>query len=378
MNFCKYGPVRAVFALLCVLALLPQAVCASFASAKENLAMQNEHMAYLENEYYTENYTPCDESNIASFDIAKAVNDGVKFNEVAFLGTHNSYQLKSNETYTKLYDKLGVLTFGIVDTTKTSFNMDTLTEQLELGMRSLELDIETVVKNGETSFIVCHDPVLDNTSSCYDFEKALEDIKMWSDNNPNHLPVTIIIEPKGNIVPINGLRNFSLQYANEFDKVLAEKLGDALLTPADMMGDYESFKAMREADGWLSLGDTLGKVLVLLHDSSVTDEYINQDTTIKSQAMFPMLRYADINKSYTSFIIDNAPEEALEHEEKSIDECNLIVRTRADSFPTFSDERYENTNKCKSQIISTDYPFKADGTDSHIYSFDGCTVKLIK
>lgn len=377
MNIFKYGPIKAVFALLSVLVLLPMSISASFETVNENIALQNAHMEYLRNEYYTD-YTPCDESKIASFDIDKAVADGVKFNEVAFLGTHNSYQLKSSEEFSKLYDALDIMTFGIVDSTKTSFNMDTLTEQLQLGIRSLEMDIETVVNDDEVSFVVSHDPLLDNASACYDFEKALEEIKMWSDANPGHLPVSIIIEPKKNLLPVNGMKNFSLEYANIFDSLLREKLGDTLLTPDEMMGDFESFKAMRENDGWLPLGDTLGKVLVLLHDTTVTDKYISQDESIKTQAMFPMLRYADRNKSYTSFIIDNEPDDALKHEKESIYECNLIVRTRADSFPTFSDDRYEAANKCKAQIISTDYPVKAGESDSHVYSFDTYTVKLVK
>ncbi len=374
MGIFKYGPLKALFALMSVVVLLPQAISASFAQVEENIRIQNDYMYYLESEFYAD-YTPVDESKIASFDIEKAVADGVKYNEVAFLGTHNSYQLESTDEFKKLYEAVDVMTFSIVDSSKATFNMDTITEQLQLGIRSLEIDVETVLTD-EVSFVVCHDPLLDNTSSCYDFEKMLEEIKMWSDANPNHLPISIIIEPKQNVIPINNIRSFTLDYLNAFDALLREKLGDTLLTPDDMMGDNESLKAMREADDWLSLGDTLGKVLVLLHDTNVTDDYIEQDETIRSQAMFPMLRYADRDESYASFIIDNEPDTAKRHKEESIDNCNLIVRTRADSFPTYSEDRYVSANECGSQIISTDYPVRAEESEHHVYSFDGYTVKL--
>lgn len=343
----------------------------------ENIRYQQERMDYLKNEFYTD-YTPCDESKFASFDIEDAIANGIKYNEVQFLATHNSYQIESTDEYKKLYQTLSDLTLGIVKAETAEFTMDSLTEQLELGIRGLEIDIETVDKNGNVSFIVTHNPLYDNTTSCYDFETALEEIKIWSDNNPHHLPLTIIIEPKKDVIEINNLKSFKIEYAKRIDEILREKMGDTLLTPAEMMGDYESLKEMRENDGWLPLKKTMGRVIFLLHDTTVTSRYINQDKSIKTQAMFPMLRYADRNKSYASFIIDNHPDQAIAHEEETIDRCNLIVRTRADFYPDFNDKRYEYADKCSAQIISTDFPVRKGESKYHEYSFDGYTVKIRK
>ncbi len=376
--FLKYGPIKAVLSLVAILlVLLPSAISAGYETIDDNIAYQSEHMSFLKEEYYADSYVPCDESKIAAFDIEKAVSSGVKYNEVAFLGTHNSYKIGSTEQYKKLYDALDVATFSIIGSETADFTADTLTQQLELGIRNLEIDIETVVSDGSVSFAVSHIPYLDNVSSCYDLALALEEVKLWSENNPGHLPVSVIIEPKRAVVPIDGMRGFNIEYANILDNLVSEILGDTLLTPKDMMGDYASFKDMRENDGWLPLGDTMGKVLVLLHDCSATTRFIKQDETIKSRAMFPVLRYNDRNKSYTSFILDNEPDAALRHEEENLDKCNLIVRTRADSFPDFSEERYELINQCSSQIISSDYVARHGETPYHTFSFDGYTVKLI-
>lgn len=368
---------KAIAALFLVLNYLTAAISAGSESAEVNIKYQQERMAYLENEFYKD-YTPCDESKFASFDIDEAIESGVKFNEVQFLGTHNSYQIPPTDEYKQLFSTLSDLTFGLVSEEIAQFEMDCLTEQFELGIRSVEIDIETVDKGGNVSFIVSHDPILDNTSSCYDFAKALEEIRMWSDHNPGHLPITVIIEPKKGVVPVNDMKNFTIKYAQILDEVIREKMGDKLLTPKDMMGDFENFREMRENDGWLTLEETMGKVMFLLHDTTVTSKYISQDETIKSQAMFPMLRYGDRNESYTSFIIDNKPDEAVNHKEESLEKCNLIVRTRADSFPSFSDERYINADESLSQIISTDYPVKKSPKGYHQYTFDGYTVKLQK
>ena len=372
----RYGPIKAVFSLVAILlVLLPSAISAGYRQVNVNAAFQQEHMKFLREEYYNDDYVPCREDKIAAFDIAQAIACGVKYNEVVFLGTHNSYKNGATDEYKKLYDALDVATFGIVSAETTDFAADTLTQQLELGIRNLELDIETVVGE-EISFAVSHMPYMDNVSSCYDLALALEEVKLWSENNPGHLPVSIIIEPKRAVLPVGGMRGFNLEYANILDELVGEVMGDTLLTPADMMGDYSSFKEMREADGWLPLGDTMGKVLVLLHDCSATDKFISQDETIKSRAMFPVLRYEDRNESYTSFILDNEPDIALRHEKENIDECNLIVRTRADSFPTFSEERYELINQCSSQIVSSDYVPKSGESPYHTFDFDGYTVKL--
>lgn len=375
--FSKYGPVRAVLSLVAVLlVLLPSAISAGYRQVEKNFDYQQEHMRFLAEEYYGDGYVPCDESKIAAFNIDEAVSSGVRFNEVAFLGTHNSYKNGATEEYKKLYDALDVATFGLIGSETADFAADTLTNQLEVGIRNLEIDIETVVGD-ETYFAVSHMPYLDNVSSCYNLAIALEEIKLWSENNPGHLPVSVIIEPKRAVVPIDGMREFKLEYADILDDLVREIMGDTLLTPADMMGDYASFKEMRENDGWLPLGDTMGKVLVLLHDCSATNKFIKEDETIKSRAMFPVLRYEDRNESYTSFILDNEPDIALRHEKENIGKCNLIVRTRADSFPSFSDERYELIAQCSSQIISSDYAPKAEETPYHTFTFDGYTVKLI-
>ncbi len=376
--FLKYGPVKAVLSLVTILlVLLPSATWAGFETIDVNKAYQTEHMRFLKEEYYGENYVPCDESKIAAFDISEAIASGVKYNEVAFLGTHNSYKTGSTDEYKKLYEAFDVLTFGFIGSETALFAADTLTQQLQLGIRNLEIDIETVVGDGSIDFAVSHIPYLDNVSSCYDLALALEEVKLWSDNNLGHLPVSVIIEPKRAVVPIGGMRGFNIDYANELDKLVSSVFGETLLTPGDMIGEYSSFKEMREADGWLPLGDTMGKVLVLLHDCSATTKFIKQDETIKSRAMFPVLRYNDRNESYTSFILDNEPDAALKHQEENIEKCNLIVRTRADSFPDFSEERYALINQCSSQIISSDYVVKAGETPYHTFSFDGYTVKLI-
>lgn len=367
--------------ILCPL-LIYGIICASsylsgFFQISKNIEYQNNRLEYLQNEYYTDSYEPCDEQKFADFDLEKALNEGVKINEIAIIGTHNSYQPLPTPQR-RLHQKILNILYDGKKGTKYKFEMDPFTEQLEYGIRNLEIDVETVDKDGEVSFIVTHEPIKDNTSTAYDFAKGLEEIALWSDHNPDHLPVYLLIEPKGEVPSINNMKNFSLDYAKALDAIIREVLGDRLLTPEQMLGDYGSFEEMRTADSWPTLKEGLGKIIVLLHPCDVTSEYIDIDTSIGSQAMFPMLRFDDIDKPYASFILDNEPAEAVENNKKTVDEKNLMVRTRADSYPNFSDERYTFTDRCGSHIITTDYPPRSVRTEDHIYDFNGYTIKLLK
>lgn len=348
-----------------------------FLQISKNIQYQNGHLEYLENEYYTQSYTPCDEQQFAAFDIEKAMEQGVKINEIAVIGTHNSYQLLATPQKRALEYVRRFLSSGEKGG-NADFEMDTLTEQLERGVRNLEIDVETVDDGESVSFIVTHNPLTDNVSSAYDFAKGLEEIALWSDNNPGHLPVYLLIEPKGKVPEINNMKSFTLEYALELDEALKAVLGDKLLMPEGAMGKYDSLEQMRKNDSWPSLKEAAGKIIVLLHPCDVTQQYIDTDASLSSQAMFPMLRFEDIDKSYASFILDNEPETATENNKKTVDEQNLMVRSRADNYPDFSDEKYAFADNCGSHIITTDYPPRSVRAREHTYTFGGYTVKLLK
>ena len=358
---------------------LPGVICENISAREVNITEQIERIQTLSENYANGNYEKADESALAGFDVEKAYADGVKFNEVAYIATHNSYQLESVPSYQQIYRNLETVTFGLVDGNAPLYNSDTLTEQFNAGIRSIELDIETVVDGDDVSFVCSHSPLIDMTSSCYDFELALEEIRMWSDANPRHLPITVIVEPKQFFLLDDGMRFLNLEYANKVDELLREVFGDKLITPADMMGDHATLKEMREADDWLTLEDCAGKVVVLLHDTAVTNQYIKQDESIKSQAMFPMLRYNSRDKDHASFLIVNNPDDIAKYSQELIYEKNLVVRTRVDSYGSYNDEDRRLTLESGAQILSTDYPPRADMNGVEYYvDFGNGAAKVIK
>lgn len=359
---------------------LPAIISESKTAREENIQSQVQRIDDLSELYKSEDYVPVNESEVVGFDVQKAYADGVKFNEVAYIATHNSYQLQSVPSYRKVYKDLENVTFGLINGDAPMYCSDTLTDQFNIGIRSIELDIETVVNGDEVSFVCSHSPLIDMTSSCYDFSLALEEIRMWSDANPGHLPITIIVEPKEFFLLENGMRFFNLRYANILDNLIRETFGEKLITPAEMMGEHNSLKEMREADDWMQLKDCAGRVAVFLHDTDgVTGRFIKQDESLKTRAMFPMLRYKDRDKSYASVLIVNKTGDVEKYADELVYEKNLIVRTMIDSYGSHNDEDRDIALESGVQIISTDYPKKADMTDVDYYvTFENGSAKIIK
>lgn len=342
----------------------------SLARLDEEIVEQKNRIAALEQAYANGEIAPVYESSIFAGNLDAELEAGIKFNELNFMATHNSYQTPAIEETKTLYRNLGQLTFDYIAGNTGDFWSETLTDQLNCGLRSFEMDIETFDRDGEISFTCMHSPYLDMSTSCYDFALALKEIAMWSDNNPNHLPITVIIEPKSLFIPLEDMKFFNIDYAKALDEVLRESLGEKLFTPADMLRDYSSFGEMRKADDWCKVKDMLGKVLILLHEGDVTKKYIRIDPSIKTQAMFPMLRPKDIDRDCTSFIICNKPDELLEINEEVIFEKKIMVRTRTDNFTSVTEERREQAMASGAHIVSTDYPVRTDLTkDSYVVTF---------
>lgn len=360
--------------VLLVVPILVQNASGKRTDREEQIA----RIAELEEAYNNGDFEPVDEASFFDGDLEAELLNGIKFNEVSFIATHNSYQKDGTEATKKVFENLSKITFGLVSKEKPLFESETLTQQFNNGIRSIEIDVEPVVKKGVTTFVCMHMPVWGAGTTCYDFALAMKEIYLWSENNPNHLPITIIIEPKKWALPVNGMKSFSVEYAQDLDEIIRASLKDKLFTPADMLRDYESFAEMRLNDDWCKVSDMLGKVLILLHPCDATTDYIALDYSVKSQAMFPSLTYGNKNDSFASFLLINDPISAYDTSAEIIDSLKFVVRTRADQYLKVDDENREKAKLSGAHIVSTDYP-QRDNSTGDVFSFDnGKTIKRNK
>lgn len=274
------------FALLVLYALYNIAVLAAAAAAtvKEDeiwLAWQRDHIAALAASYESGEAPVLDESSFCNFDLDAALDEGMKLNELRYLATHNSYKQGVSRATGLFYDSAA---FGAISG-KYDYVFDDLTTQFNNGIRSIEIDFfKNPTEDGFTIRIL-HNAIFERASSMLDLELALTEMKMWSDYNPGHLPVIVLVEPKTS--GGQGLKPMDTEAHVYAGELLEKVLGDKLYTPEDMLGGYRDFAALRAANGYPEVRDVLGKFIFLHHRTGKDDwEFFAIDPALKKQKMF--------------------------------------------------------------------------------------------
>ena len=264
------------------------------------------------------NYSPVDEQTFVEFDL---FDETIRLNEIQVLASHNSYK--------KLGPAIGRFFVGLGENFEEAkllkYGNNSLTDQFNHGVRSIELD----VRYRKNDFEVIHVPLVDNRSTIPNFRLALEEIKLWSDTNPNHIPITVLLELKNDWMILDPqLCEFTQTSLTKMDELLKETFADKLLTPKDVIGESNNLKEAIITNGWPLLKDTLGKVIFILHPGSYTNMYVEMDSTFMKMAMFPAASNTNIDNTYASFIVHNEVNvEAI----NNLVQSNFIVRTRVDS-----------------------------------------------
>lgn len=365
---------RAVTAFFALLSLVIPLLLQSGAQRIADIRGQRERLESLRAGYADGTLPHADEAAFFDGDLSAALDGGVRFNALSVIATHNSYQTHSVSAWVRACRQISRVRPDLIPDGTGTLDQEPLTAQLNCGIRSFELDVEAARRFGKTHFYCMHSPVIDMTTSCYDLALALEELRLWSAYNPQHLPITVILEPKLKFVPMGGLRFFNADYADALDDFLRAHLGDRLLTPADMLRGYADFAAMRQADDWLPVREMLGKILVLFHydwsdDGQIINAYMDADPTFRTQAMFPL--HVDPSLPNACFLAFNEPESVL-GADRMLRDGRFIVRTRTDAHPFYSDARRDAAFASTAQILSTDYPPRTDAApDSFAVVFPG-------
>src|SRR5262249_21793538 len=159
----------------------------------------------------------------------------------------------------------------------------TFAEQLDLGMRNLEIDVVYDPKGGlyarpiglrmakeagssdstpydpegqmlKPGFKVLHVPDIDFRSHAYTFKDALKQLRTWSDEHPRHLPIAVTMNAKdtGADIP-NGVKPLLFDTAafDAWDDEIREILPpQKLLTPDDVRGNFPTLEAAVLAHAW--------------------------------------------------------------------------------------------------------------------------------
>ncbi len=271
--------------------------------------------------------------------------ESLRLNEMRFIASHNSYK--------KYVPWFGYIAIGLGEdfdeANSLRYQTNTLTEQLFDGIRSFELDVR--YKNG--AYEVVHVPLVDHRSHAIDFALALEEIRIFSENNPNHLPITLLLEIKDDWMILDPwLDDYDAEAFDVLDEIIIDQLKNHLLMPNAMLENHDTLSTTISEDGWPLIDDLRGKILVVKHPSKYTQMYVDRDQTLQTLAMFPGVYSGGADAHYASFVVHNSPEVDVIN---ALVKQGLIVRTRADSTLKIDSDRRTRAFESGAQIITTDF-----------------------
>lgn len=305
----------------------------------------------------------------------------VRMNEVQYLGTHNSYHLRLRDDLFAL-----LANFDAELALTLDYEHVPLQEQFGAqGIRQIELDVFHDPEGGlyanhnaltligedvasgipeldEPGLKVLHVQEVDYETTCYTFNSCLMEVKQWSDANPGHLPITVLVEAKDAVIEDPGIGfviplPFDAPALDGIDEeIRAIFPEDRLITPDFVRGDAQSLEAVILNEGWPLLEAVRGRIMLALDNGgAIRDLYTEGHPALAGRVMFtdsapgtPEAAFAKRN--------DPSDFEAIQ----ALVAQGYIVRTRADADTvqarTGDTTRREEALESGAQLVSTDYP----------------------
>ncbi len=319
--------------------------------------------------------------------------EDLKINQIQVIASHNSYRKR---TYPPLLDYLKGLTAILpasLNPESWDYDHPPFNEQFsDYNVRGLEIDVSPdpnggyYYNRGGNSFInepiesnipqllqpgykVFHVADLDYETHYYTFIEALQAIKQWSDDNPNHIPLFINVETKsstpGDILPFQNFVKsipYSNSLANDIDAEVKSVFGnnlDKIITPDKVRGEYNTLEEAVLAGKWPKLSDARGKIILIM-EGGLTDFYLDGHESLKNRAMFVYVDEPGTPEA-AFVILNNAKANEAEITQRVSE--GYIVRTRSDADTdearTGDVSAREAAFRSGAQITSTDY-YKPD------------------
>jgi Phosphoinositide phospholipase C, Ca2+-dependent len=313
----------------------------------------------------------------------------VTINQIQVLASHNSYHVEPEPLlFAALRSFLGAAADGFQYTHRP------LADELDAGVRQVELDVfvddpaggryaqpklvpllglaPVDPALGEPGLKVLHVQEIDYRSTCPTFVACLADIREWSDDNPRHLPITIQIEPKDDVIPdpaglgfVQPLPWRSADFATLEAEIRSVFDEDDIITPGDVKGRSHSLADAVRKGRWPTLDQARGQVMFMLDDNGAErDAYRAQVPDVDDRLVFVDVPPDD---SDAAVMVVNDPIGDGDRIRELVGQ-GFIVRTRADADTeqarsgdtTMQDAAFASG----AQFVSTDYVFPDDRFDT--------------
>ncbi|MFC3559348.1 phosphatidylinositol-specific phospholipase C1-like protein [Pedobacter jamesrossensis] len=310
-------------------------------------------------------------------------------NHIQVIGSHNSYKQAIDPALFAVFKKMDSASASKID-----YEHISLPDQLNLGLRNLEIDVYADSAGGryahpkglewaknqpsfdadgemkKPGFKVLHIPELDFRSSAPTFVDALKVLRKWSETYADHTPVFITLEAKDDSIKKSGFTApelFTTKVFDDLDKVILTNLGkEHLITPDEVRGKYNSLEGAVLHKNWPKLSQAKGKfIFVLDATGKKRATYIQNHPSLKGRVMFAN---SDPGTPEAAFMIRNNPKDKQIPE---LVEKGYIIRTRADNDTQQArkNDKSDFDAACNSgaQVITTDYYQKSTHFNSEYF-----------
>ncbi|MGH9229816.1 MAG: phosphatidylinositol-specific phospholipase C1-like protein [Acidimicrobiales bacterium] len=309
----------------------------------------------------------------------------VTINEIQVLASHNSYHVEPEPALlATLRAALGAAADGFEYTHRP------LADELDVGVRQVELDVFVDDPAGGRyaqpklvpllgldpvdpalagpGLKVLHVQEVDYRSTCPTFVECLEDIRDWSDDHPRHLPITIQVEAKDDVIPDPAGLDFVQPLpwtARDFATLEAEIRSvfgaDGIISPEDVKGRSRSLADAVRKGRWPTLDEARGQVMFVLDDKGAErDAYRAQVPDVDDRLIFVDVPPTDPDAAV--MVVNDPIGDAARI--RDLVNQGFIVRTRADADTVQARSgdttRREAAFASGAQYVSTDYVFPDD------------------
>lgn len=309
--------------------------------------------------------------------------DDLRLNQTQVIGTHNSYHVAPDAVALQV-----MRTFAPREADANDYGLPPLTTQLaDWGIRQFELDLYQDPDGGryahpstlrlaadqgtpipahdphqelaQPGIKILHSPDFDFRTSVYSLRSALRELRRWSERNPDHFPLFVLLELKSDsFSPLVRPPKWTEASLDELEReILAEWPRERLLTPDDVRGDATSLRVAIQGVGWPKVSACRGKLVLLLdNEDEVRDSYLRRSPTLAKRLLF-----ASVAPTHPAagWMKKNDPLRQFE-EIRQLVAAGFLVRTRADSglreARAGDNQTSQRAFASGGQLISTDFP----------------------
>ena len=262
----------------------------------------------------------------------------ININHIQFVGSHNSYKQTMPDGFVKQLMKVNPEVMESLE-----YEHIPLAEQLDLGIRKLELDVFYVAD--EARFLVGHVQQIDMNSNCVTLRICLNQIIAWSKKNTTHAPIWISFNAKDDyIFGLPSPEKFTPVAFKLMDSIIEEMLGENLIRPRDIV-DLQ----------WPLLEEARGKFILILDEVGS-----KRDMYYEGWQQRPMFTNAPEGHPAAAIMIINDPVDQLEEIQRLV-KAGYMIRTRADA-----DTREARDNDIRRKVAAFESGAQAVSTDYYL------------